>query len=90
MTDRSTKVVAGADYTDHPAAPTPTSLIGSTHGLGALTTEILQEVIKLVVPVNQVISVRYPHPAQSQEAYDARSLMLSSRTLYEATAPIRH
>ena len=86
MTGASTKMAAGADCADHPAAPT--NLMGSSQNLEALPTEILQEVIKLVVPVNQVISVRYPHPDQSRDAYDARSLMLSSRTLCEATAPI--
>jgi hypothetical protein len=88
---RDTIGTTDSDCAGHPAALTPSSLMGSTWGLEALPLEILQEVIQLLVPVNQILSVRYSHlnqPRNGPHTRDATSLMLSSQTNYEATVPM--
>ncbi|KAB5513050.1 hypothetical protein GE09DRAFT_638894 [Coniochaeta sp. 2T2.1] len=74
-------------YATHPDSPMSTSLMGSTLGLEKLPLEILQAIIQFVIPIDQVVCVQYS-TQDCPPIRDARSLMMSGRTNYEATAPL--
>ncbi|KAK3305075.1 uncharacterized protein B0T15DRAFT_531251 [Chaetomium strumarium] len=87
---RSAIITTDDDRIERPVAPMGTSRRGSTRTLTALPLEILQNIIQLLIPTNQVLTVRYPYPKpwKGPRTYGAKSLMLSCRTNYHATIPI--